>query len=154
MGGWLSARAGTVSPSRSSGIRKGVKRCVSPIEHSSFGSRCAPDRKAAGGEQAKPGSANSSGGTICGATEPRLNSRLNRGVFYWNIELPGINSHRAARESPSIEGTGVDARCRIELLGELRVRQSDRTLTRFRTQKAALLLSYLALHLGQSPTRE
>src|SRR5947208_3585981 len=48
----------------------------------------------------------------------------------------------------------VDARCRIELLGALRVVQGDRIITRFRTQKAGLLLSYLALRLGQSPSRE
>jgi predicted ATPase/DNA-binding SARP family transcriptional activator len=48
----------------------------------------------------------------------------------------------------------VDARCRIELFGALRLVQQDRTLTRFRTHKAAHLLAYLALHRDQSHARE
>lgn len=43
---------------------------------------------------------------------------------------------------------------RIELFGEFRVVQEDRVVTRFRTRKAAYLLAYLALHLGQSHLRE
>jgi len=35
----------------------------------------------------------------------------------------------------------MDARCRIELLGGLRVHQGEREITRFRTQKAAALLA-------------
>jgi DNA-binding SARP family transcriptional activator len=48
----------------------------------------------------------------------------------------------------------MDVRCRIELLGELRVLQGERTHTRFRTHKAASLLAYLALFLRQTHPRE
>jgi DNA-binding SARP family transcriptional activator len=48
----------------------------------------------------------------------------------------------------------MDARCRIELFGQMRLVQEDRTITRFRTHKAAHLLAYLALHLDQSHARE
>ncbi|HLK56595.1 MAG TPA: winged helix-turn-helix domain-containing protein, partial [Chthonomonadaceae bacterium] len=44
--------------------------------------------------------------------------------------------------------------CRIEMFGGLRVWQADTLHTRFRTQKAASLLAYLALHLHQSQPRE
>jgi predicted ATPase/DNA-binding SARP family transcriptional activator len=47
-----------------------------------------------------------------------------------------------------------EARCRIEVLGDLRVRHGDRTLAQFRTQKAAALLTYLALHGDRSHARE
>jgi DNA-binding SARP family transcriptional activator len=43
----------------------------------------------------------------------------------------------------------MNARCRIELFGQMRLVQQDRTITRFRTHKAAHLLAYLALHLEQ-----
>lgn len=48
----------------------------------------------------------------------------------------------------------MESRCRIELFGGLRVIQGSETHTRFRTQKAASLLAYLALHLQQSHSRE
>jgi len=48
----------------------------------------------------------------------------------------------------------MDARCRIEMFGELRVIQGDRVTTRFRTHKAASMLAYLALHLQQSHSRD
>ena len=48
----------------------------------------------------------------------------------------------------------MDIRCRIELLGELRVVQGDQAHSRFRTHKAAHLLAYLALHLHQTHARE
>lgn len=48
----------------------------------------------------------------------------------------------------------MDARCHIELLGGLRVQQGERIITRFRTQKAAGLLAYLAYHLGRTHPRE
>jgi predicted ATPase/DNA-binding SARP family transcriptional activator len=48
----------------------------------------------------------------------------------------------------------VETRCRIQLFGELGVVQGDRTISHFRTQKAASLLGYLALHLGQRLLRE
>jgi DNA-binding SARP family transcriptional activator len=54
----------------------------------------------------------------------------------------------------------MDLRCRIELFGGLRVRQqadvagAARTITRFRTQKTASLLAYLAFHLSQTQPRE
>src|SRR5579871_2458711 len=44
--------------------------------------------------------------------------------------------------------------CRIELLGGLRVRQADRLISRFRTQKAASLLAYLAYYSHQRHPRE
>lgn len=43
---------------------------------------------------------------------------------------------------------------RIELLGGLRAVSGNREITRFRTQKTALLLAYLACHLPRSHTRE
>src|SRR5512138_1656702 len=43
---------------------------------------------------------------------------------------------------------------RIELLGGLRVVQEDRILTRFRSQRVACLLAYLAYRLGDSHPRE
>ncbi len=43
---------------------------------------------------------------------------------------------------------------RIELLGGLRVRQEERVITRFRTQKAGALLAYLAYFRRQSHPRE
>jgi predicted ATPase/DNA-binding SARP family transcriptional activator len=48
----------------------------------------------------------------------------------------------------------MDARCRIELLGGLRVTQGERVVTRFRTQKAGSLLAYLAYYRAQSHPRE
>jgi predicted ATPase/DNA-binding SARP family transcriptional activator len=48
----------------------------------------------------------------------------------------------------------MDARCRIQLLGGLRVQQGDRVITRFRTQKTGALLAHLAYHLHQAPPRE
>jgi predicted ATPase/DNA-binding SARP family transcriptional activator len=44
--------------------------------------------------------------------------------------------------------------CRIEMFGGLRVRQDARVITRFRTQKAAALLAYLAYYHHQSHPRE
>lgn len=52
------------------------------------------------------------------------------------------------------KGQPLDARCRIELLGEMRVLQGDQVHTRFRTHKAAFLLAYLALNLHQAHPRE
>jgi len=43
---------------------------------------------------------------------------------------------------------------RIEMFGGLRVWQGDTLHTRFRTQKAAMLLAYLALHLQEAQARE
>jgi DNA-binding SARP family transcriptional activator len=48
----------------------------------------------------------------------------------------------------------VDARCRIHLLGGLRVCQGEREITRFRTQKTAALLAYLAYFLGRRHPRD
>lgn len=48
----------------------------------------------------------------------------------------------------------MDARCRIELFGELRVVQGERIITRFNTQKTASLLAYLAYHLDRAHPRE
>ena len=44
----------------------------------------------------------------------------------------------------------MDARCRIELLGRLRVMHGDREITPFRTQKTGALLGYLAYHLERT----
>ena len=41
----------------------------------------------------------------------------------------------------------MDVRCRIEMLGGLRVLQCGRTITRFRAQKFGALLAYLACHI-------
>src|SRR5438132_9357661 len=43
---------------------------------------------------------------------------------------------------------------RIELLGCLRVIHGHRTITRFRTKKAAALLAYLAFNLGRQISRD
>jgi len=48
----------------------------------------------------------------------------------------------------------MDVRCRIELLGRLRVKQGEREITRFRTQKTGALLGYLAYHLERTHPRE
>ena len=48
----------------------------------------------------------------------------------------------------------MGAQCRIQLLGELRVRQGDQEITHFRTQKTAALLAYLAYFLSRSHPRE
>jgi len=48
----------------------------------------------------------------------------------------------------------MDARCRVKLLGGLRVEQGERTIMRFRTQKTAALLAYLAYHLDRAHPRE
>src|SRR5690348_1724002 len=48
----------------------------------------------------------------------------------------------------------MDVRCRIELLGGLRVQQGERIITRFRTQKCAVLLAYLAYYRQQAHPRE
>ncbi len=43
---------------------------------------------------------------------------------------------------------------RVEMFGGLRVVQSDRTITRFQTQKTGALLAYLALHRNATHSRE
>jgi len=43
---------------------------------------------------------------------------------------------------------------RVRLLGELKAEQGSKTITRFRTQKTAALLAYLAVHLHQAHRRE
>ncbi len=48
----------------------------------------------------------------------------------------------------------LQATWRIELLGGLRVRQGDRVVERFRTQKAGALLAYLAYHAPRLHSRE
>ena len=48
----------------------------------------------------------------------------------------------------------MDVRCRIELLGRLRVTRGDREITRFSTQKTGALLGYLAYHLKHTHPRE
>src|SRR5438105_4697500 len=42
----------------------------------------------------------------------------------------------------------------FQLLGSFRLRCGDRTITRFRTQKAAAILAYLAYHPRRSHSRE
>ncbi len=48
----------------------------------------------------------------------------------------------------------MDPRCRVEMLAGLTVRQAGREITRFKTQKCASLLAYLAYHLGRAHKRE
>src|SRR5439155_27028923 len=48
----------------------------------------------------------------------------------------------------------MDAACVIELFGGLRVRQGDRTITRFRTHKTAALLAFLAFYRERPHSRE
>jgi predicted ATPase/DNA-binding SARP family transcriptional activator len=51
-------------------------------------------------------------------------------------------------------GKPMDAPCRIELLGGLRVHQGQRVITRFQTHKTGALLAYLAYFRHQSHARE
>src|SRR6476661_10661869 len=44
--------------------------------------------------------------------------------------------------------------CRIELFGWLRVRQGERTISRFATRQTGCLLAYLALHRRRSHPRD
>ena len=48
----------------------------------------------------------------------------------------------------------MDTRCRVEMLGGLRLVQSGRVITRFGSQKNAALLAYLAYYLPTSHPRE
>jgi len=48
----------------------------------------------------------------------------------------------------------MDARCRVEMLGGLRVLQGEREVARFSTQKTGALLGYLAYHLDHAHPRE
>src|SRR5579871_2405338 len=48
----------------------------------------------------------------------------------------------------------MSARWQVQLLGELRVEDGERVLTRFRMQKAGALLAYLAFHRTQAHPRE
>ena len=51
-------------------------------------------------------------------------------------------------------GRAMDARCRVELLGRLRVQQGEREIAGLRTQKTGALLAYLAYHLERTHPRE
>jgi len=48
----------------------------------------------------------------------------------------------------------MDPRCRVELLGRLRVTQGDREITRFCTQKTGALLGYLTYYLQRTHPHE
>src|ERR1051326_3118100 len=48
----------------------------------------------------------------------------------------------------------MDTRCRIELFGGLRLQQGDRLITRFRSQRTAALLAYLAYYRQRRHPRE
>src|SRR5689334_14406527 len=48
----------------------------------------------------------------------------------------------------------LDARCRVELFGGLRLIRADRVTDRFRTHNAAALLAYLALNLNRRCARD
>src|SRR5438876_10347187 len=63
-------------------------------------------------------------------------------------------SHAELKSITRWAGDLMDARCRIELFGGLRITQGERVITRFRTQKAASLLAYLAYHFPQAHPRE
>jgi DNA-binding SARP family transcriptional activator/class 3 adenylate cyclase len=54
----------------------------------------------------------------------------------------------------SVEGSSMHPSWRIELLGELRAVHDGRVVTRFRSQKTALLLAYLAYHPHRPHRRE
>src|SRR5262245_14392966 len=66
--------------------------------------------------------------------------RLRRGHRFGQVGLL-----QAGTES-SGPGAGMKGMWRIELLGELRVQHADRVITRFPTQKAGVLLAYLAYY--------
>src|ERR1051326_6610956 len=51
-------------------------------------------------------------------------------------------------------GERMEARCHVELLGGLQVRQSDRVIARFSTQKTGALLAYLAYYRCQRHPRD
>src|SRR5439155_22248785 len=57
------------------------------------------------------------------------------------------------RQSARMAGE-LQAYWRIELFGGLRLVHPDRTVQRFRSQKTAALLAYLALHLSRRHPRE
>jgi predicted ATPase/DNA-binding SARP family transcriptional activator len=48
----------------------------------------------------------------------------------------------------------MGSRCRISMLGSLRAQQGEREISRFRSERTAALLAYLAYHLGESHPRE
>src|SRR5713226_2894687 len=48
----------------------------------------------------------------------------------------------------------MDARCRIEMMGGLRVQREGRVITRFRTRTAGALLADLAFHRHRSHPRD
>jgi len=48
----------------------------------------------------------------------------------------------------------MTAQCIVEMLGKLRAVQGNRVITRFRTEKTAGLLAYLAYHIGLPHPRE
>src|SRR5579871_2466236 len=56
-----------------------------------------------------------------------------------------------ARLSDTATLAYVDPRCRVEMLGPLRVVRNDQPLNRFARRKAVLLLAYLALRPGMHP---
>ena len=66
----------------------------------------------------------------------------------WRFSRAAVTRARRGR------GADMAAQCWVQLLGELRVQQGDRAITRFRTQKAGALLAYLAYHLEQRHPRE
>src|SRR5260370_26189455 len=48
----------------------------------------------------------------------------------------------------------MDARCKIELFGRLRVVQDGRVITRFQTRQTGAVLAYLAFHRDRSHPRD
>src|SRR6476661_8225889 len=48
----------------------------------------------------------------------------------------------------------VDAQCKIQLLGDLRIEQEGRIITRFRSRQTGALLAYLAFYVQRSHPRE
>src|SRR5207248_1530903 len=73
-----------------------------------------------------------------------------RGGSERNNVVPGS----ALTGQPVLIGQCMDQPWQIELLGGLRIRRDGETIIRFRTQKTALLLAYLALHRNRPASRE
>jgi DNA-binding SARP family transcriptional activator len=71
-----------------------------------------------------------------------------------NIRPPDAVDLRIGRLGREAMRRDVGTRWRIYLLRELRVEGCGRVLTRFRTQKAAALLAYLAYYLGRPHHRD
>src|SRR5437667_8566682 len=70
--------------------------------------------------------------------------------------MPALVACGHEQDSPFMAGgnTYMDGRCRIELLGWLRVLRQDRTITRFATRQTGAVLAYLAFYSRRSHPRD